>query len=42
MTTVFIAVILFIAVLAWARANAQIVQSGIPGGRILLQDMGGR
>ena len=42
MTTVFIAVILFIAVLAWARANAQIVRSGIPSGRIVLQDMDSR
>ncbi len=37
MITVLI-VIIFIAVLAWARANAHIVQSGIPGGRIVLQD----
>ena len=38
MITVFIAVILFIAVLAWACANAHIVRSGIPDGRIILRD----
>jgi CRISPR-associated exonuclease Cas4 len=37
MITVLI-VIIFIAVLVWACANAHIVQSGIPGGRIVLQD----
>ena len=38
MITVLMLLILFIAVLAWARAEAHIVQSGIPGGRIVLQD----
>jgi len=39
MITILIVIIFFIAVLAWARANAHILQSGIPGGRIVLQDM---
>ena len=38
MITVLIVIIFFLAVLTWARANAHIVQSGIPGGRIVLQD----
>ena len=38
MITVLIAVLLFIAVLAWARANTHIVRSEIPAGRIVLQD----
>jgi hypothetical protein len=38
MITVLIVIIFFVAVLAWARANAHIVHSGIPGGRIVLQD----
>lgn len=35
---VLIVIIFFFAVLTWARANAHIVQSGIPGGQIVLQD----
>ena len=38
MITVLIVVIFFIAVLTWARANAHIVRSGVPSGRIVLQD----
>ena len=38
MITVLIVIIFFIAVLAWARANTHVVRSGIPGGRIILQD----
>jgi CRISPR-associated exonuclease Cas4 len=38
MITVLIVIIFFIAVLAWARANAHIAQSGTPGGRIVIQD----
>ena len=38
MITVLMVIIFFIAVLAWARANAHIVRSGVPGGRIVLQD----
>jgi hypothetical protein len=38
MITVLMLLILFIAVLAWARAEAHIVHSGIPVGRIVLQD----
>ena len=38
MITVLMLLILFIAVLAWARAEAHIVHSGIPGGWIVLQD----
>jgi CRISPR-associated exonuclease Cas4 len=38
MITVLIVIIFFIAVLAWSRANAYLVHSGIPGGRIILQD----
>ena len=38
MITVLMLLILFIAVLAWARAEAHIVHSGIPGGSIVLQD----
>ncbi|SRR5579885_941894 len=34
-----VAIVLFaIALLVWVRANAHIVQSGIPDGRIILQD----
>jgi CRISPR-associated exonuclease Cas4 len=38
MITVLIVIIFFFAVLIWARANAHIVQIGIPGGQIILQD----
>ena len=38
MITALIVIIFLIAVLTWALANAHNVQSGIPGGRIVLQD----